>query len=595
MSFAEIDPLTQLAFSVAENRGVFAVLIGSGLSRAADIPTGWEITLDLVRRFAAAQGVADQPDWAEWYHDQTGEAPSYSKVLASLAASPIERRAILHSYIEPNDEDRERGLKQPTGAHGAIADLVVSGHVRVIVTTNFDRLMENALRERGVEPTVVASVDALVGAEPITHSTCYVLKLHGDYKDARLLNTDAELERYAPQIDAQLDRIFDEHGLIISGWSGEWDTALRSAMLRASNRRYPVYWTTRSDLKDDARDIALHRGARVVKIADANTFFRDLRDRVQTLERAQRVNPRSVELTIASTKRFLGRPEYRIELDELIAREADHLVTQLEAFNFSTHGFSTDPQEFRDRATKYEAATETMARVAGVLGRWGTGSELAVVCDLVRTLYAHAQKHQSGLVRWVNLRSYPAVLIVTAYALGLTREQRWHDLHKFLRLQIGREEQQPVSIVELYSTSSWRGLGEHVWNQLEGLDRHKTALSDHLLALFEEWGKSFLGLASDLELVFDRFETLESLAHFERDELAKIEANRRDNPNQQFAYCPLGRVGWHAANYAILMQELTSDPMKSRILDAGFAGGQPRRLELFIECTAHVVQRMRWG
>src|SRR4051812_30108201 len=39
------DPLTQLSFSVYENRGVFALLIGSGLSRAAEIPTGWEITL----------------------------------------------------------------------------------------------------------------------------------------------------------------------------------------------------------------------------------------------------------------------------------------------------------------------------------------------------------------------------------------------------------------------------------------------------------------------------------------------------------------------------------------------------------------------
>jgi hypothetical protein len=53
--------------------------------------------------------------------------------------------------------------------------------------------MENALREAGVEPTIVSSVDALSGAEPLTHSTCYLLKLHGDYKDARILNTDEEL------------------------------------------------------------------------------------------------------------------------------------------------------------------------------------------------------------------------------------------------------------------------------------------------------------------------------------------------------------------------------------------------------------------
>jgi hypothetical protein len=52
MTLLQNDPITQLAFSVYENKGVFAVLLGSGLSRSAEIPTGWEITLDLVRRVA---------------------------------------------------------------------------------------------------------------------------------------------------------------------------------------------------------------------------------------------------------------------------------------------------------------------------------------------------------------------------------------------------------------------------------------------------------------------------------------------------------------------------------------------------------------
>ena len=57
MTLLKNDPITQLGFSVYENKGVFAVLLGSGLSRTAEIPTGWEITLDLVRRVATAQGV----------------------------------------------------------------------------------------------------------------------------------------------------------------------------------------------------------------------------------------------------------------------------------------------------------------------------------------------------------------------------------------------------------------------------------------------------------------------------------------------------------------------------------------------------------
>ncbi len=71
-------------------------------------------------------------------------------------------------------------MKVPTRAHRAIAEMVRAGHVRVIVTTNFDRLMENALRDAGIEPTIVSSVDTLAGAEPITHSQCFILKIHGD-------------------------------------------------------------------------------------------------------------------------------------------------------------------------------------------------------------------------------------------------------------------------------------------------------------------------------------------------------------------------------------------------------------------------------
>jgi hypothetical protein len=152
LSLLANDPVTQLAFSMFEGKGVYALLLGSGLSRAAEIPTGWEITLDLVRRVALAQEVTEQLDWAAWYSEKTGEEPDYSALLKELASTPAERRSILHGYIEPTEEDRAEGRKAPTAAHYAIADLVRSGYVRVIITTNFDRLMENALRERGVEP-----------------------------------------------------------------------------------------------------------------------------------------------------------------------------------------------------------------------------------------------------------------------------------------------------------------------------------------------------------------------------------------------------------------------------------------------------------
>jgi hypothetical protein len=50
------DSTAQIAFSMFENKGVYAVLLGSGVSRSAGIPTGWEITMELVKRWGIPGG-----------------------------------------------------------------------------------------------------------------------------------------------------------------------------------------------------------------------------------------------------------------------------------------------------------------------------------------------------------------------------------------------------------------------------------------------------------------------------------------------------------------------------------------------------------
>ena len=62
-----------------------------------------------------------------------------------------------------------------------LAGLAADGLVRVFVTTNFDRLLEQALQARGIEPVVVTDEVSLASAMPREHADCYVLKPHGDY------------------------------------------------------------------------------------------------------------------------------------------------------------------------------------------------------------------------------------------------------------------------------------------------------------------------------------------------------------------------------------------------------------------------------
>lgn len=235
-----LDAQVMLATAIHAQPGVYALLLGSGVSTGAGIPTGWGVVRDLVRRAAAAAAPedADAPQRAHddpevwWAEHGDGQPLGYSNLLAALAPTPAARRALLAGFFEPSEEDLESGLKVPSPAHRALADLVKRGTVRVILTTNFDRLTERALEDAGVSPQVISNVGALAGMSPLQHTAATVIKLHGDYADLLQRNTVDELTAYPPEWDVLLDRVLSEYGLLISGWSADWDHALVAALER---------------------------------------------------------------------------------------------------------------------------------------------------------------------------------------------------------------------------------------------------------------------------------------------------------------------------------------------------------------------------
>lgn len=239
--------------------------------------------MDLIRKLAALEGADCDPDPYEWFSSAHGTKPDYSELLDAVAKTPTERQRLLSGYFEPTEEEREEGLKTPTPAHKAIAQLAADGYLRVIITTNFDRLLEHALEALGVSPPIISTADAVSGAVPLTHSGVTIIKVNGDYRDTRIKNTVDELSSYDHEMNKLLDRVFDEYGLIVCGWSAEWDAALRAAIARCPSRRYTTFWSTRSGPSNAANHLIRHRGAQLIKIGGANEFFEALREKVQAL------------------------------------------------------------------------------------------------------------------------------------------------------------------------------------------------------------------------------------------------------------------------------------------------------------------------
>ena len=415
------DPFVPLASSVHAGRGAYALLLGSGVSRAAGIKTGWEITLELVAQLAGLRGAEMGDDPENWFLSEFGLAPNYSSVVEMLAPSADDRERLLEPFFVPSDDERELGLKVPSAAHHAVAQLVAEGFVRVVVTTNFDPLIEMAIREAGVNPLVIWSDDHAQGAMPLAHSDCTVIKVNGDYMSSYLKNTAAELDRYGPSMRRRLREVFDQFGLVVCGWSGTSDTALRSALLRAKGRRFSTYWMHRGTVAPLARDLIRHRDAIEVPITDSDTALQDLAQRVHAIADAAEQQPQDTRSAVALLKRLLPNPLHRIRVHDLVDGEAERAVDQ-------TADFSTieghDIGAYQARIRRCEQACTRLMTLLTTGAYFSTDDEQDKIWfrTIQRISLRGVTKHVTDVLG--ELSHYPTLLAMHALAIGAAASDR---------------------------------------------------------------------------------------------------------------------------------------------------------------------------
>lgn len=426
-----LDRTVTLATSMHAQPGVYALLLGSGVSRAAEIPTGWQVVSELVARVAALTSPDDvdaaRSDPEAWWRSQYEGELGYSTLLEQLAPTPAGRQALIDQFFDRSDDDNDEHVKRPTAAHHAIAQLIKRGAVQVVITTNFDRLLEDALAEVGVAPTVLARPEAVAGMAPLVRGGVTIVKIHGDRKDVTTLNTAGELAAYPPEWDALLAQIFDEYGLVVAGWSAEWDPALARAIESAPNRRYPLYWDSRSSRGETAQHLLTARAGQIIHAPDADTLFTTLRDNLEALDQLARP-PLTTEMAIARLKRYLPDPVRRIDLHDLVMGEVDAVVECIR----DQPVLSSDVGQLGTSLDAYTSAADTLLRLLAV-GTWhddGTHDDLWVEA-LQHLVDAGTSPLPSARTVLEHARRYPALL--AAFTMGMTTTARGRE-GLFLRL-----------------------------------------------------------------------------------------------------------------------------------------------------------------
>lgn len=423
-----VDSILSLSCSMQAKKGVYALLLGSGISRSSGIPTGWEITTDLIKKIAALNGEMDIENPEQWYFNKYDKQPDYSELLDHLAKTPSERNQLLKDYFELAEENDDQSYKKPTKAHKAIAQMIKEGYIRVVITTNFDRLLEMALTEVGIVSDVISTSNQLEGALPLIHSKCTVIKINGDYMDTRIKNTVAELSEYDDNMNSYLNRVFDDFGLIICGWSGEWDIALKENIFRCKSNRFTTYWLKKGILTDGAQRVIDCKHAQVIDIEGADDFFGKLHDNLLSLnDLSTRQNPLSIDVACATLKRLLPDTKNIIRINDLIMDECREIATQIQKLEWNEVPAN---ESIKLRIEQLENICRPIIFLSALGCYWGENKYNSIWSEMFTQL--NNIDCPSSYVVWKNIINYPSLLVMYTIIMACIKSEHYELLYRIL-------------------------------------------------------------------------------------------------------------------------------------------------------------------
>ncbi len=569
------------------------------MSRAAEIPTGWDVTLDLVRKAAVAEEKNVSGDPLGWYRGRFGKDPDYSEVIDGLARSQAERRNLLKGYFEPTEEERREGKKVPTAAHEAIARLATGGYLNVILTTNFDRLMERALEAEGITPVVIDTPDSIRGAQPLQHAGVTVVKVNGDYLDSRIKNTPEELTEYDPETDRLLDKIFDEYGLVVCGWSGTSDTALKDALRRARSRRYTTYWVSRGEPAEEARRLAESLNGVVVGSEGADQFFSALEEKVLTLQSLQEGEPLTPRMAVGTVKRYLEEDRYRIRLRDFLVEQASTLRGTL----FSRDGFPIDrfddneglPRQVQRRLRSYDVLCESALGVLVTGGYWAREDQIEPFAEPFKAAASPPSDYSSFLPVWQDLELYPALRLLYAAGVVSVLARNWGMLRVLTR------DIKVVDPSDYQSRPAGYVLdGGYLSRNLEAANstslvfpnhRYPLPLTEYLYHTLKEPLNEYTTDSAAYDEAFEAFEVVLSLVSMNVDSRGKPET--ASPPPTRFARSR--SYGEGKTTYERLKVEATEQGLDWGPVVAGLIEADVGTLEVYFQNMDNMVYRRPWN
>ena len=242
----------------------FVFFLGAGCSVTSGIPAAGALVrewLPRLKRFRTGRS----DDWETWAVQHfpgrdTDPAQHYGQVIEELFHTAEERQREIERLTDGKD---------PGFGYATLAALMShdqhAPHCNVVLTTNFDDMVSDALYLYTNKKPLVIAHESLAGFIRVSRARPLVVKLHGD---ARLApkNTVSETQELNAGVTRAIASILKESGLIFIGYGGNDKTIARIlSELPDDALPWGVYWINDRCAGPEMNDWLEKRGAIWVK------------------------------------------------------------------------------------------------------------------------------------------------------------------------------------------------------------------------------------------------------------------------------------------------------------------------------------------
>lgn len=213
-------------------------LLGAGASASAGVPTAMDMVWEFKQQLYVSQKKVSRQAVADLSNPSVRtKLQTYINAMQNIPESgATDEYAALFERVYPSEADRSTYIKaliagaKPSYGHLALATLMRERFVRIVWTTNFDRLLDDACA-RIYETTgslTTVDLDSPHKAKQAIDDEQWPIeiKLHGDFQSRRLKNTPTELRQQDANLRNMLVDSCERFGLVVVGYSGRDDSVM---------------------------------------------------------------------------------------------------------------------------------------------------------------------------------------------------------------------------------------------------------------------------------------------------------------------------------------------------------------------------------